>query len=242
MATSTKIVGVWFSYEKDTLALRQSVLEWNEQGIGEVVVFEDAAHPVMPAIRAIITARGGRFIPTDWPRNRGMRGWGVATNILRCLKQACELTGATHAFKIDSDTLVSLGPWFDPKAEVCGCDIGIALFPMGCCVSYRKEAVDTLLASVTAKDRQFGTGTGLPEDILTGIEALNLFPGKVKITKRGKKGGMAHFQYDKPQHKHLRDAAIVVFGNRCQIKGCDSDKREGQALAMAKWRKTKRKD
>lgn len=228
-----KLTAVWFSYSKDALALRESVGHWRSRKFGESVIFEDMNSPFDAHTRLIV----GTTVPTRWPRNHRMAGWPVIRNILESLATAAEMTGATHVVKIDSDTIVEMGDWFDPEAAMCGFGGGLANFPVGACYAIRADVISEILGRITDPTRCLCPITQIPEDWTIATEVAMAFPGGVKVRHRGEPGGLAVWQYARKNGREVESAAAWTFGSRCQIPGCDGEKRERVAVTMATWRK-----
>ena len=237
-----KLVGCWFSFRGDAPCLRESVEHWREFVGGEVAIFDEQVKPIPDDHLRPFVAEGDMVERTGWPRGGNLNGWDAVLGILDSMERACLRFGATHAFKIDCDTLARLGPWFDPHKPVSGGELGAIPLQSGSCYALRNDAISTLLDSLMHPDRELHGGPNVMEDWTIGAECLRLFPGQVSLAIRGiGPRQFSGWQYAKSElwpPEYYRDIPVVTFGNRAQIKeGSNCERREHAAATMAAFRK-----
>lgn len=236
-------VGCWFTFGPDALCLYESVTEWRDLTGGcPVAVFIDQDHPIPEKLLRKIAPEMVEH--TAWERGGNLNGWDAVLGILDSLERACQRFNLDHVFKIDCDTLCNPAGWWDPQAMMSGCELGTQPLPCGHAYALKRAAISLLIESFTRPGRMLFPCLGtVMEDWIIGAEAMRLFPGQVTLSLRDQARDMVCWQYGQQElpAEYFKGRSVVTFGNRHQLTGCGSERRERAAIAMAKHRKLRRK-
>jgi len=100
-----KLPACIFTYSGGALVLPHTVRLARRAGLIPVVC-EDAASPLPPQVRGWLAHEGVELIATTFPRRGNLNGTDCAAGICRTLAKTARRHVATHALKLDDDTVV----------------------------------------------------------------------------------------------------------------------------------------
>lgn len=231
------MIGVWFTYGPDGPALLESIDSFRAAGGSHVAIFDEVRDPISADTLAAIQPDLRQS--TTYKRGGNLRGWENVLGQLDCMERACLHFNGSGALKIDSDTLVLDLDWIHEDAPMSGFMAGGEAFLFGLAYHLRLDAIRTIRASMLGRYRS--DKDPVAEDRTISTEAMWLWGQQVNVIGWNQKraGG---WDYGRTPPERYQNCAAITFGNRSMIPGPGSpcDKRELVAVAMAKYRATRR--
>jgi hypothetical protein len=233
---------VIFTFGPDGPAALLAAKSAARAGLGPVHIEVDGKNPVPPEVWREMEDAGFRVSSTDFPTPFRLLGLDCFKGMLKSYRKIFAATGATHVFKLDSDTLVqdagrireavrdnvSAAASSNPDCHFYGCAM---------VVSRR------LVYSIGSHIDRWGGMPGfanrdLCEDLAFGhmSDVLNL--GETRRWQYSPTGSyLAGWQFD-PTKTELYKANfdVVTFGNRHLLTGAAAERRDKVTQAMRGYR------
>lgn len=235
---------LWTSYTPDSECLLESVKQVLSLGVDPelCVVAETIGAPLKGSVRALLSASGVKFVPSDYRRKETYEG-NLA--LMTMVRDHGRRSNCSHVFILDSDTL--LLNLAEIEAAVDRNDVAMGWTwvgqPMaGCGWLVRTGAADTVIKRCNASEAFTGGGMKVATDLFSWW-ALDAIYGPEKITRHqfNYEGGFGKaWDYTKAENEGMFRFDMITFGNRYQIKGAKTswEKRAIVAQTMRKFRLT----
>lgn len=233
---------VIFTFGPDGLAALMAAESAQRAGLGPIYIEVDGRNQVTDEMKANMQARGFKVSLTDFPTPFRLLGLDCFKGMLKSYRRVFAETGATHVFKLDSDTLVqdacrirqavednvSAAASTNPDCDFYGCAM---------VVSRR------LVYSIGSHIERWGGMPGfanydLCEDLAFGHMSDVLQLGETRRWPYSPAGAyLAGWQFSKEKTAlYKSNFDVVTFGNRHLLTGKECEKRDKVAQAMFEYR------
>lgn len=233
---------VIFTFGPDGLAALMAAESAAASGLGPVFIEIDGHKPVTPEMAGTMKSKGFRVSFTSFPTPSRLLGLDCFRGMLRSYWRIFKETGATHVFKLDSDTLVQRAGRIR-QAVADNVSAAASSNPdchfYGCAMVVSRRLIEAVGDHI---DRWGGmpgfANKDLCEDLAFGHMSDVLRLGETRRWEYNPAGSyLAGWQFD-PGKTALYKARfdVVTFGNRHLLEGKSCEKRDKVAQAMFEYR------
>jgi hypothetical protein len=232
---------VIFTFGPDGLAALMAAESAAKAGLGPVFIEIDGKNPVTPEMEARMTRSGFRVSHTSFLTPNRLLGLDCFKGMLQSYRRIFGETGATHVFKLDSDTLVQDAGRIRRAVKA---DVSAAASSCPTCNFYGCAMVVSKRLTEAIGDHIIRWG-GMPgfankdlcEDLAFGHMSDKLGLGETRRWEYNPTGSyLAGWQFN-PEKTELykTNFDVVTFGNRHLLTGKNCERRDKVADAMVRY-------
>lgn len=233
---------VIFTFGPDGLAALMAAESAKKVGLGPIYIEVDGKNPVTPEMFRNMQECGFRVGYTDFPTPFRLLGLDCFKGMLKSYRRIFAETGATHVFKLDSDTLVQDAGRI---REAVRDDVSAAASSNPDCHFYGCAMVVSRRLTEAIEDHIERWG-GMPgfanrdlcEDLAFGHMSDKLGLGETRRWQYSPTGSyLAGWQFNpKKTQLYKTNFDVVTFGNRHLLTGKPCEQRDKVTQAMFEYR------